>query len=71
MKPLLPSPAVLSTHLPIAVPPDRVRIVSTPGTCGGLGGKICVPAHDIAGVGRFYGITSPQGVMFYLIKYTR
>jgi uncharacterized protein len=36
-----------------------------------LGGKICVPAHDIAGGGRFYGITSPQGVMFYVIKYTR
>jgi len=35
-----------------------------------LGGKICVPCMDIPNVGRFCGITSPQGVMFYVIKYT-
>lgn len=36
-----------------------------------LGGTVCVPAHDIAGIGRFCGITSPQGVMFYVFQYTR
>jgi predicted enzyme related to lactoylglutathione lyase/uncharacterized protein YndB with AHSA1/START domain len=36
-----------------------------------LGAKLCVQAHDIAGVGRFCGITSPQGVTFYVIHYTR
>jgi predicted enzyme related to lactoylglutathione lyase/uncharacterized protein YndB with AHSA1/START domain len=36
-----------------------------------LGAKQCVPAHDIAGVGRFCGLTSPQGVTFYVIAYTR
>lgn len=34
-----------------------------------LGGAVCVPATDIAGVGRFAGITSPQGVTFYVITY--
>src|SRR5262249_34458659 len=34
-----------------------------------LGGKLCVPVRDIPGVGRFCGITSPQGITFYVIKY--
>ena len=34
-----------------------------------LGGKIFVPPTDIPTVGRFSGISSPQGVMFYVIKY--
>ncbi len=34
-----------------------------------LGAKLCVPPMDIPGIGRFCGITSPQGVMFYAIKY--
>jgi uncharacterized protein len=36
-----------------------------------LGGELCVPVQDIPGVGRFCGITSPQGVTFYGIEYTR
>jgi hypothetical protein len=36
-----------------------------------LGAASCVPAQDIPGVGRFSGLTSPQGVMFYVIKYAR
>jgi predicted enzyme related to lactoylglutathione lyase len=36
-----------------------------------LGAKICVPPQDIPDIGRFCGITSPQGVTFYVIKYTR
>ena len=36
-----------------------------------LGGKICVPPTDIPTVGRFCGISSPQGVMFYVIKYVQ
>ena len=35
-----------------------------------LGASLCVPVRDIPGVGRFCGITSPQGVMFYAINYT-
>ena len=34
-----------------------------------LGAKLCVPVRDIPGVGRFAGITSRQGVTFYVIKY--
>jgi predicted enzyme related to lactoylglutathione lyase len=37
----------------------------------GLGATICVPPQDIPAVGRFCGITSPQGVTFYVIRYTR
>lgn len=36
-----------------------------------LGANLCVPPQDIPGVGRFCGIISPQGVMFYVIKYVR
>jgi uncharacterized protein len=36
-----------------------------------LGGTVCVPARDVPGVGRFCGIVSPQGVMFYAIAYAR
>jgi predicted enzyme related to lactoylglutathione lyase len=34
-----------------------------------LGGTVIVPPMDIPTVGRFCGITSPQGVMFLVIKY--
>ena len=34
-----------------------------------LGGQVFMPAMDIPTVGRMAGITSPQGVTFYLIKY--
>ena len=34
-----------------------------------VGAVMCVPAMDIAGVGRFAGLTSPQGVVFYVITY--
>jgi predicted enzyme related to lactoylglutathione lyase len=34
-----------------------------------LGAKLHVPVRDIPGVGRFCGITSPQGVKFYVIRY--
>ena len=34
-----------------------------------LGAKLCVPPQDVPGIGRFCGITSPQGVTFYVITY--
>lgn len=36
-----------------------------------LGATLHVPARDIPDVGRFCGITSPQGVPFYVITYAR
>jgi predicted enzyme related to lactoylglutathione lyase len=34
-----------------------------------LGGTVCLEPHDIPNVGRIVGLVSPQGVMFYVIKY--
>jgi len=34
-----------------------------------LGARVCVPPTDIPNVGRFCGITSPQGVTFYVLAY--
>jgi predicted enzyme related to lactoylglutathione lyase len=36
-----------------------------------LGGTLHVALHDIPGLGRFCGITSPQGVPFRVIAYSR
>lgn len=36
---------------------------------GELGGTVHVPLMDVEGVGRMCGITSPEGVMFYVITY--
>lgn len=35
-----------------------------------LGGSVLMPAMDIPNVGRFAALTSPQGVMFSVIKYS-
>lgn len=37
----------------------------------GLGAEIHMALHDIPGIGRFCGITSPQGVAFNVIRWTR
>jgi predicted enzyme related to lactoylglutathione lyase len=34
-----------------------------------LGATLCVPTQDIPNIGRFCGITSPQGITFYIIQY--
>ncbi len=36
-----------------------------------LGGNVFMPIVDIPGVGRMAGVQSPQGVMFYIIKYSQ
>jgi predicted enzyme related to lactoylglutathione lyase len=38
---------------------------------GELGAKICVTMKDIPDIGRFFGMTSPQGVVLYVIEYAR
>jgi predicted enzyme related to lactoylglutathione lyase len=35
----------------------------------GLGGSVVVPAQDVPGVGRFCGLRSPQGVVFFVMRY--
>ncbi len=34
------------------------------------GGKLCMPARDLEGVGRFAMISDPQGALFYIMKST-
>lgn len=36
-----------------------------------LGAKLCVPVTEVPTVGRFCGINSPQGVMFYAMQYAK
>lgn len=36
-----------------------------------LGATICMTMKEVPGVGRFCAMTSPQGVTFYVIQYTR
>jgi len=36
-----------------------------------LGGTISMSLKNIAGMGRICGITSPQGVAFQVVEYTR
>jgi predicted enzyme related to lactoylglutathione lyase len=43
----------------------------TVGNATNLGAKICMTMKEAEGVGRFCGLTSPQGVMFYVIQYIR
>lgn len=38
-------------------------------TAKAAGGSVYIEPHDIPNVGRFAGIVSPQGVMFYVIRY--
>lgn len=42
---------------------------ATAATARGAGGKVSLEPHDIPNVGRIAGIVSPQGVMFYVIRY--
>jgi predicted enzyme related to lactoylglutathione lyase len=36
-----------------------------------LGATLCLPVQDIAGVGRFAVLSSPQGVVFNVLEYSR
>jgi predicted enzyme related to lactoylglutathione lyase len=36
-----------------------------------LGGSVSVPPEEIPGIGRYCGITSPQGVAFFVITYAK
>ena len=36
-----------------------------------LGSKLCMTMKEAPGVGRFCALSSPQGVMFYLVQYIR
>lgn len=67
MMPIMPQMGNLSPHWSTNFTVKDVDVAASQATK--LGATICVPAQDIAGVGRFCGITSPQGVTFFVIKY--
>ena len=52
-----------ATYFTVDDPDEAARLATE------LGGQVHVPLEDIPGIGRFCGITSPQGVPFYAIRY--
>lgn len=46
-------------------------IVSSVTRASRLGAKTLVPPMDALGVGRFSGLVSPQGVVFWVFEYAR
>ncbi len=68
MMPILPAMGVLRPHWGLYF---TVRDADAAASeAAALGATICVPPRDIPDVGRFCGITSPQGVTFYAIRYS-
>lgn len=67
MLPIMPQMGNLSPHwatnFTVTDVDEAARVAVT------LGATICVPAQEIPGVGRFAGITSPQGVRFFVVHY--
>lgn len=51
------------TYFAVADVDETVR------TAGALGAAVVIPPQAISGVGRFAGLVSPHGVMFYVITY--
>lgn len=69
MMPILPRMGEIPSHWGVYFTVDDVD--ETARLAVELGAKLFLPAQDIPGVGRFCGISSPQGVMFYAIRYNR
>jgi predicted enzyme related to lactoylglutathione lyase len=69
MMPILPNMGAIPPHW--ATYFTVTDADATAQLAGELGGKVCVPPMDIPNIGRFCGISSPQGAMFYVIKYTQ
>ncbi|HEV7667963.1 MAG TPA: VOC family protein [Thermoanaerobaculia bacterium] len=67
MMPILPRMGEIPSHWGVYFTVDDAD--ETARLAGELGAKVFIPAQDIPGIGRFCGIFSPQGVMFYAIRY--
>ena len=67
MMPILPEMGVLRPHWGIYFTAHDVDAAAR--DAAAMGATLCVPPQDIPNVGRFCGITSPQGVTFYVIRY--
>jgi uncharacterized protein len=69
MMPILPQMGDLKPHWGTYFTVDDAD--NAAGEAVRLGATLCVPPQDIPEVGRFAGVISPQGVMFYVIKHSR
>lgn len=69
MMPILPQMEPMPTFWGVYMTVDDCD--ATAARAVALGGQVCMPAMDIPNVGRFAGIVSPTGVMFYVITYAR
>ena len=68
MMPISPDWGEVPPHWGVYFTVDNVD--ATVAKAQSLGGNVSVPAMDVETVGRFCGLVSPQGVMFYVIKYS-
>ena len=68
MMPILPDMGEMRPHWGTYFTVDDVD--KTTSEAAKLGATVCMPLKDIPGVGRMSGITSPQGVNFYVITYS-
>ncbi len=67
MMPFLPKMGDVRPHWGVYFTVEDVD--ETARLAGELGAEVFIPPQDIPEVGRFCGISSPQGVMFYAIRY--
>jgi len=67
MMPILPQMGNIPPHWATYFTVDDADATAREATQ--LGATLCLPPQDIPGVGRFCGITSPQGVTFFAVKY--
>lgn len=67
MMPILPSMGSMPTFWAVYMTVSDCDAAAARATT--LGGQVCMPPMDIPNVGRFAGIVSPTGVMFYVITY--
>jgi len=68
LMPLLPHMGPMPPHWAVYMTVDDCD--ASAAKAAALGGQVCVPPMDIPNTGRFAGIVSPKGVMFYVIKYS-
>lgn len=67
LMPILPQMGNIPSHWGVyfAVPDTDAAVKAAEAA----GGTVCIPPMDIPDVGRFAGLMSPQGVMFYVLTY--
>jgi predicted enzyme related to lactoylglutathione lyase len=68
MMPISPDWGEVPPHWGVYITVDDVD--ATVAKAQSLGASVMVPAQDVETVGRFSGLVSPQGVMFYVIRYS-